>query len=136
MIFSRHAILGALSLVHSVLAGNYANGTSGGDRFLVQSRPEQLSLSPDFKITDKPTTRTYDWTISMQEGAPDGFYRQMLVVNGAYDTHLGQYPGPTIEANEGDTIIVNVKNKIPKFGTSLHWHGLFQEGTQWMDGPA
>ncbi|KAH7335816.1 multicopper oxidase-domain-containing protein [Rhizoctonia solani] len=129
MIFSRHVLLGALSLVHSVLAGNYANGTSGGNRFLVQSRPEQLSLSPDFEITDKPTTRTYDWTISMQEGAPDGYYRQMLVVN-------GQYPGPTIEANEGDTIIVNVKNKIPRVGTSVHWHGLFQEGTQWMDGPA
>ncbi|KDN46942.1 hypothetical protein RSAG8_04019, partial [Rhizoctonia solani AG-8 WAC10335] len=65
----------------------------------------------------------------MQEGAPDGFYRQMLVVN-------GQYPGPTIEANEGDTIIVHVKNRIPRVGTSLHWHGIFQNGTAWMDGPA
>ncbi|KAG8713350.1 laccase, multicopper oxidase, benzenediol:oxygen oxidorectuctase [Ceratobasidium sp. 395] len=65
----------------------------------------------------------------MQEGAPDGYYRQMLVVN-------NQYPGPTIEANEGDTIIVNVKNKIPKLGTSLHWHGLFQNGTAFMDGAA
>lgn len=51
-------------------------------------------------------------------------------------THTGQYPGPTIEANEGDTIIVNVKNKLPKVGTSIHWHGLFQNGTAWMDGPA
>ncbi|QRW24035.1 Multicopper oxidase [Rhizoctonia solani] len=96
---------------------------------LVKPRLEQLALSSDFKITDKPTTREYNWTISMREGAPDGFYRQMLVVN-------GQYPGPTIEANEGDTIIVNVKNKLPHVGTSLHWHGLFQNGTAWMDGPA
>jgi FtsP/CotA-like multicopper oxidase with cupredoxin domain len=130
MIFSRGIILGALSLVHSVLAGSpYGNDTYGSDRYLVQPRLEQLTLSPDFKITDKPTTRVYDWTLSMQEGAPDGFYRKMLVVN-------GQYPGPTIEANEGDTIIVNVKNKIPKVGSSVHWHGIFQEGTQWMDGPA
>ncbi|KAF8750790.1 Ferroxidase laccase [Rhizoctonia solani] len=96
---------------------------------LVKPRLEQLALSSDFKITDKPTTREYNWTISMRVGAPDGFYRQMLVVN-------GQYPGPTIEANEGDTIIVNVKNKLPHVGTSLHWHGLFQNGTAWMDGPA
>ncbi|CAE6440989.1 unnamed protein product, partial [Rhizoctonia solani] len=53
----------------------------------------------------------------------------MLVVN-------GQYPGPTVEANEGDTIIVHVKNEIPRVGTSLHWHGLLQNGTAWMDGPA
>ncbi|CAE6536307.1 unnamed protein product [Rhizoctonia solani] len=96
---------------------------------LVQPRLDQLTLSPDFKITDEPTTREYNWTISMQEGAPDGFYRQMLVVN-------GQYPGPTIEANEGDTIIVHVKNEIPRIGTSLHWHGIFQNGTAWMDGPS
>ncbi|KAG8702309.1 laccase, multicopper oxidase, benzenediol:oxygen oxidorectuctase, partial [Ceratobasidium sp. 423] len=131
MIFSRGVLLGALSLVQSVFAAanNYGNGTSGSNRYLVQPRLDQLSLSPDFKITDKPTTRVYDWTISMQEGAPDGFYRKMIVVN-------GQYPGPTIEANDGDTIIVNVKNKLPKEGTSVHWHGIFQEGTQWMDGPA
>ncbi|CUA71316.1 hypothetical protein RSOLAG22IIIB_09497 [Rhizoctonia solani] len=130
MVFSRRALLGAFSLVQLVLAGSpYSNGTYGSNRVTVQSRLNQLALSPDFKITDKPTTRTYDWTISKQIGAADGFYREMLVVN-------GQYPGPTIEANEGDTIVVNVKNKIPRVGTSVHWHGIFQEGTQWMDGPA
>ncbi|KAF8750789.1 Ferroxidase laccase [Rhizoctonia solani] len=132
MIFSRRTLLGVFSLFHLAFAEHsaaHAYGSSGSDRVRVQSRLEQLTLSPDFKITDKPTTRTYDWTITMQEGAPDGFYRQMIVVN-------GQYPGPTIEANEGDTIIVNVKNKIPKMGTSVHWHGIFQQGTQWMDGPA
>ncbi|CEL58655.1 hypothetical protein RSOLAG1IB_08718 [Rhizoctonia solani AG-1 IB] len=130
MIFSRRALLGVFSLFHLVFAEHSSgHGSSGGDRYLVQSRLDQLALSPDFKITDKPTTRTYDWTLTMQEGAPDGYYRQMLVVN-------GQYPGPTIEANEGDTIIVNVKNKISKMGTSVHWHGIFQEGTPWMDGPA
>ncbi|KAJ1300466.1 hypothetical protein OPQ81_005281 [Rhizoctonia solani] len=129
MIFSRRALLGAFSLAHLVLAQVPAKYGDGSNRYLVQQRLEQLTLSPDFEITDKPTTRTYDWTISMQEGAPDGFYRKMLVVN-------GQYPGPTIEANEGDTIIVNVKNKIPKVGTSVHWHGISQEHSQWMDGPA
>ena len=37
--------------------------------------------------------------------APDGVSRQMIVIN-------GQFPGPLIEANEGDTIIVNVQNDL------------------------
>lgn len=41
-----------------------------------------------------------------------------------------------IEANWGDTIQVTVNNKIenPEEGTTLHWHGLMQQKTQWEDG--
>lgn len=48
----------------------------------------------------------------------------------------GQIPGPTIEANWGDTIQVTVTNKItgPVEGTSLHWHGLLQKETPYFDG--
>ena len=48
----------------------------------------------------------------------------------------GQFPGPTIEANWGDTIQVTVENRIigPEEGTSLHWHGLLQKETPWYDG--
>ena len=36
----------------------------------------------------------------------------------------------------GDTIQVKVRNNItgPEDGTALHWHGLLQKGTPWMDG--
>lgn len=53
----------------------------------------------------------------------------MLLVN-------GQYPGPTIEANLGDTITVTVTNHIdgPKEASSLHWHGLPQKETPYSDG--
>ncbi|KAG9077249.1 laccase, multicopper oxidase, benzenediol:oxygen oxidorectuctase [Ceratobasidium sp. UAMH 11750] len=140
MIFSRHAVLGVLSLLRFVAADvspasyNYLGSYHDhDDRYgyddLVQPRLDQFTLSPDFKITDKPETREYHWVIEMKQGAPDGFYRQMLVVN-------DQYPGPTIEANEGDTIVIHVENKLEKVGTSIHWHGLFQNGTAWMDGPA
>jgi len=33
------------------------------------------------------------------------------------------YPGPTIEANQGDRLVVNVRNNLPNT-TSIHWHGL------------
>lgn len=50
----------------------------------------------------------------------------MIVIN-------GQFPGPLIRANEGDRIVVNVHNSATN-STSLHWHGQFQNGTNWMDG--
>jgi FtsP/CotA-like multicopper oxidase with cupredoxin domain len=43
--------------------------------------------------------------------APDGFSRQMLTFN-------GQYPGPTIEANWGDEVIVHIKNNLQNNGYS------------------
>ena len=47
-----------------------------------------------------------------------------------------QFPGPTIEANWGDTIEVTVKNLIvgPEEGTALHWHGIRQSKSPWYDG--
>ncbi len=35
----------------------------------------------------------------------------------------GQVPGPLIEANVGDTLIVHLNNELP-VGTSIHWHGV------------
>ncbi|KAL7337621.1 multicopper oxidase-domain-containing protein [Rhodotorula toruloides] len=52
----------------------------------------------------------------------------MLVVN-------GQYPGPLIEANNGDTVVVHVTNSLDE-PVTIHWHGLFQNGTIWEDGPS
>lgn len=73
--------------------------------------------------------RNYDFTVSRGVIAPDGYDRQVLLVNGAF-------PGPLIEANWGDTIQVTVHNNItgPEEGTALHWHGFLQSGTPWEDG--
>jgi FtsP/CotA-like multicopper oxidase with cupredoxin domain len=59
--------------------------------------------------------------------SPDGFAREMMVFN-------GQYPGPTIVADWGDTIQVTVQNNLPDNGTSIHWHGLRQLHSNQMDG--
>ncbi|PAN20649.1 hypothetical protein PAHAL_3G322000 [Panicum hallii] len=47
----------------------------------------------------------------------------------------GQLPGPTIEAREGDTVVVHLVNESP-YDMTIHWHGIFQRGTPWADGPA
>ncbi len=36
------------------------------------------------------------------------------------------YPGPTIEVNQGDRLIIKVQNSLPN-ATSIHWHGLVGE---------
>ncbi|QRW13512.1 Multicopper oxidase [Ceratobasidium sp. AG-Ba] len=109
MIISRLAALAAFALCRLSSAQSTTTTTSASAAS-VTPVPNQLTLSSDFVITNVPATRTYDWVVATATGAPDGYYRPMLVVN-------GQYPGPLIEANEGDTIVVN-------------------KGTPWMDGPA
>lgn len=69
----------------------------------------------------------FNLEVTEQSYAPDGHKRNMLLVN-------GQFPGPTIEANWGDTIQVTVKNSIKGNGTSIHWHGMRQYKTNSQDG--
>ncbi|CAF3527644.1 hypothetical protein FGSG_13185 [Fusarium graminearum PH-1] len=73
-----------------------------------------------------PTTREHFWTINQETLNPDGVYRPMLLIN-------NQFPGPLVECNEGDTIIVHIKNDAPN-ATAIHFHGMFQNGTNGMDG--
>lgn len=47
----------------------------------------------------------------------------------------GQLPGPTIRAKEGETITVKLCNRLPD-ATTMHWHGMHQRGTWFMDGVA
>ncbi len=46
----------------------------------------------------------------------------------------GRIPGPTLIVPEGSTVEVTVKNLLPSEGISVHWHGMHQRGTPWMDG--
>ena len=52
--------------------------------------------------------------------------RTVLAIN-------GRFPGPLIRANRGDRLLVYVNNQMSN-ATSIHWHGMFQNGTNWMDG--
>lgn len=46
----------------------------------------------------------------------------------------GQVPGPTIIVHENQTIVVDVQNRLATEGISIHWHGIHQRNTPWMDG--
>jgi hypothetical protein len=89
---------------------------------------EDYILDSNWDFAAPNQVRYYNWTILDKEGNPDGVYKPMMTIN-------GQFPGPLIEANEGDTIVVDVHNAAVN-ATSIHWHGIFQNGTAWMDGTA
>ncbi|KAL5211033.1 hypothetical protein ABZP36_006656 [Zizania latifolia] len=46
----------------------------------------------------------------------------------------GQFPGPTIEVYDGDTLAIRAVNTV-RYNVTLHWHGLRQLRNGWADGP-
>ncbi|KIJ45860.1 multicopper oxidase [Sphaerobolus stellatus SS14] len=73
------------------------------------------------------------WTAAAKVIAPDGFQRTAALIN-------GQYPGPLLKANKGDTVFVNLVNNLNdptiRKSTSIHWHGIFQPRNAFNDGPS
>lgn len=87
------------------------------------------SIATDFDAKAPPSgkTVTYNLEITNTTLAPDGVSRMVMAIN-------GQYPGPTLVADWGDTLVVNVKNSLPDNGTSIHWHGIRQMNSCQHDG--
>ena len=54
-------------------------------------------------------------------------YRLGIAVN-------GQIPGPTVIVHEKQIVSIAVHNNLTSEGISIHWHGMHQIGTPWMDG--
>ncbi|MCJ1419275.1 hypothetical protein MMC32_005629 [Xylographa parallela] len=88
--------------------------------------PQGYTLDRYWEFDAPPRRREYWWTIENIELNPDGVYKSMVVIN-------GQFPGPMIRCNEGDIIVVNIRNEGVN-ATSIHWHGIYQNGTNRMDG--
>ncbi|KAJ3528779.1 hypothetical protein NM688_g7947 [Phlebia brevispora] len=63
----------------------------------------------------------------------DGFSRQAVLAEGVF-------PGPLIAGQKGDNFQINVIDELTNATmlktTTIHWHGFFQHGTNWADGPA
>lgn len=73
--------------------------------------------------------RHYKWEVGYRFWKPDCLEKVMIGIN-------GQFPGPTIRASAGDTLVVEVKNALHTEGVVIHWHGIRQLGTPWADGTA
>jgi FtsP/CotA-like multicopper oxidase with cupredoxin domain len=69
---------------------------------------------------ERSSAQCYEWPLTVK-----GVLRPILVMN-------GQFPGPLIRVNQGDRVLVNVTNELAN-ATTVHWHSLYQNGTNWMD---
>ena len=54
-------------------------------------------------------------------------YRRYIAVN-------GRIPGPTLIVTEDQLVKVTVMNRLTSEAITIHWHGMHQKGTPWMDG--
>ncbi|RHZ82443.1 hypothetical protein Glove_109g296 [Diversispora epigaea] len=92
-----------------------------------RSASESYLFDPLPKLKgNSPKTRYYHFELKVIKLSPDGFERPVWSVD-------GQYPGPLIQANKGDRLVINVTNNLGDPAT-IHWHGIFQRGTNWYDG--
>ncbi|XP_059433083.1 L-ascorbate oxidase-like [Corylus avellana] len=71
--------------------------------------------------------RYYKWDVKYEYKSPDCYKKLAITINGGT-------PGPTILAQQGDTVIVEVKNNLMLENLAIHWHGIRQIGTPGMDG--
>lgn len=96
-----------------------------------------------------PRVCEYDWTLEMYYTLSKACFDCPFNVTDCYRPHCvpadgasrgvltanRRLPGPTIQVCEGDEIVVNVHNALANSeGTTIHWHGLLQRGSQHMDG--
>lgn len=73
-------------------------------------------------------THTHEWDIAWKLAAPDGFLRPVVAINGLF-------PGPEIHIQKGDRVIIKANNNLGNTSTTLHFHGIFQNGSTSQDGP-
>lgn len=59
----------------------------------------------EYQNLKAPIIRRFNFVLSEGEGTFDGIRKRMLLVN-------NQYPGPTIEVDEGDEVVVTVVNNL------------------------
>lgn len=69
----------------------------------------------------------HHWNITWVQAAPDGYVRPVIGVN-------GKWPCPTLDLELNDRIIVEVYNGLGNQSTGIHWHGISQKGSNFMDG--
>ncbi|KAF5747377.1 hypothetical protein HS088_TW05G00098 [Tripterygium wilfordii] len=77
--------------------------------------------------TTEARIRHYKWEVKYEFKSPDCYRKLVIAIN-------GKTPGPTILAQQNDTIIVELKNSLLTENVAIHWHGIRQIGTPWFDG--
>lgn len=142
-----------VSLGAAVQKDNSANSstcTNGPSSRSCWSDGFDISTNYYENVPDTGVTREYWFNIENTTASPDGVEIPVMLINGSL-------PGPTIFADWGDEvgtsfsscadeyyhkiitcliniIVVHVTNSLQNNGSSIHWHGIRQNYTDFMDG--
>lgn len=80
-------------------------------------------------LTGQTVAATFDWNVTWVSRNPDGqFERPVIGIN-------NQWPVPVLNVTKNENVVINLHNQLGNQTTSLHFHGLFMNGTNEMDGP-
>jgi FtsP/CotA-like multicopper oxidase with cupredoxin domain len=110
-------VISCLSVLFTLNISHLKADDSGSDREHRNDSNNQVTIKPADDVNPDPNIvevhlTAAETTIKTARG--------MKTKAWAYN---GQVPGPLIEANVGDTLIVHLTNNLPE-GTSIHWHGV------------
>ncbi|XP_042476300.1 protein LOW PHOTOSYNTHETIC EFFICIENCY 1, chloroplastic-like [Macadamia integrifolia] len=91
----------------------------------------ELYLRANISLLTLPTVeariRHYKWEVKYEYKSQDCYKKLVIAIN-------GKTPGPSIIAQQGDTVVVELKNSLLTENVAIHWHGIPQIGTPWSDG--
>ncbi|KAL5986339.1 hypothetical protein ACLOJK_014672 [Asimina triloba] len=86
--------------------------------FLLWSAP-LIEAESGLGSSSKVSSRHFKWEVGYMFWSPDCLENVVIGIN-------GHFPGPTIRAKAGDTIVVELTNKLHTEGVVIHWHGIRQ----------
>lgn len=112
------------------MIGASVSCTFGYMRSLLLTAPNVLNFAVWLNLLTQISSAIveYDFDVAWIWTSPTGLpARQLIGVN-------GQWPPPTVHAGVGDNVLVRVSNLLGNQSTSIHFHGLFMNGTANMDG--
>ena len=91
-----------------------------------------------YKLNDKGELEYVRPRGPTSDGCSDTNCSQANTVDGkTYRTFLGinrRFPGPTLVVYKNQLLVIEVVNMLLTEVTTIHWHGLNQFNTPWMDG--
>ena len=104
-----------------------SRGTAGSVWHINNGEWEPVDYDPSMN-SNTLCGSSIDSTNCTQPFGVDGYtFRSFIAVNGSI-------PGPTLIVTEGQLVKVTVINRLASESVSVHWHGMHQRNSNWMDG--
>ena len=93
---------------------------------------------PRFVAANRPCLFNFRSVVNDQDFIDGGCSVPLTLDGVSGGTNLitinGRMPGPTLVVDHEAIVRVTVKNRLRGDATSIHWHGMYQRHTPWMDG--